>query len=85
MVNAVDLRSAFRKDLRVRVPPPALQTNEPGAKHRAILFVAGEGLESERGHHASTHGARVSRAEKFFRAAANKNVLGLSPPLSNCE
>ena len=45
MVNAVDLRSAFRKDLRVRVPPPAQQTNELGAKHLVICFVGERGLE----------------------------------------
>ncbi len=34
--------------VRVRVPPPAQQTNEPHATHGAILFVTGKGRESRR-------------------------------------
>ncbi len=53
-------------------PSPRTKTVEAGAK---LLPLTVFGLERERGHPLSTTG-RASRAEKFLRATAIKNVLG---------
>ena len=48
-------------------------------KHSAIFVLwDAKGFESEYGHTFSRTG-RTNRAEKFLRATASKNVLGLNP------
>jgi hypothetical protein len=80
MVDIRDLKSRGQLNSRAgSSPAPGTKTVRSNACHWAFTVLPGAGRESEGGHPFSKTG-RTSRAEKFLRATATKNVLGRDAP-----